>query len=49
MQLRNISFQNVWEITQLAVNDAQKSFVAPNYISLIEAFVTRENGGAKAL
>lgn len=45
MELRKISFEDVWEITELAVEDSQTSFVTANTISLIEAFVTRENGG----
>lgn len=46
IELRRINLDNVQEITALAVREDQKSFVASNSYSLIEAFATRESGYA---
>ncbi|MDO4458893.1 MAG: GNAT family N-acetyltransferase [Clostridia bacterium] len=44
MELRKISQLNVWDILRLKVRNNQKCFVAPNDISIIEAFAVREDG-----
>ena len=37
IRLEKINGKNVWEILELRVGEAQKSFVAPNDVSIIEA------------
>ena len=47
VRLEPINAKNVWEIIKLKVGDAQKEFVAPNDISIIEAYIAMtENGHA---
>ena len=45
LHLVKITEENVWLILKLRVSEEQKEFVAPNDISLIEAYVTVSNGG----
>lgn len=45
MELVKINSKNVWDIVDLTVYDEQKSFVASNADSLIEAYVTIQEGG----
>ena len=45
IRLVRISGKNVWEILKLRVSDAQKSFVAPNDISIIEAYIAVSHHG----
>jgi len=45
MELVKINSNNVWEIVKLTVSDEQKAFVASNVESIIEAYVTKEEGG----
>lgn len=44
MELKKIDLSNVWKITKLKVKDNQKNFVAPNNISIIEAYATIQSG-----
>ena len=45
IRLEKINGKNVWDILKLRVSDAQKSFVAPNDVSLIEAYVAITHHG----
>lgn len=45
IELVKIDSDNVWDIVKLIVNDEQKSFVASNANSIIEAYVTTQDGG----
>ena len=45
IQLRKIGEKNFRDILNLCVRDDQKSFVAPNDISLIEAFIAISHHG----
>lgn len=45
IRLETISGRNVWEILKLKVGEHQKSFVAPNDVSIIEAYVAITSGG----
>lgn len=45
IRLEKINGKNVWVILKLRVSDAQKSFVAPNDVSLIEAYVAIAHHG----
>ena len=45
LRLEKVTGKNVWEILQLHVRDDQKSFVASNDISIIEAYTTITGGG----
>lgn len=45
IQLRKIGEKNFRDILDLCVRDDQKSFVAPNDISLIEAFIAISHHG----
>ena len=40
LRLENVNAKNVWEILKLQVLENQKSFVASNNISIIEAYTT---------
>ena len=40
IHLEKINGENVWDILKLKVSDSQKSFVAGNDISIIEAYTT---------
>ena len=40
IHLEKINGKNVWDILKLKVSDSQKSFVAGNDISIIEAYTT---------
>lgn len=44
MELKKVDLSNVWELTKLKVKDEQKNFVAPNNISIIEAYATIQSG-----
>lgn len=44
MQLKKITFQNLWEIVGLSVKESQKSFVATNTVSLLEAYAALSSG-----
>ena len=47
IRLEMISGKNVWDILKLRVSEAQRSFVASNDISIIEAYIAQiENGHA---
>ena len=39
ISLRQINGKNIWNILKLRVGEAQKSFVAPNDVSIIEAYI----------
>ncbi len=45
IRLERISGKNVWDILKLHVGDAQKSFVAPNDVSIIEAYIAITHHG----
>ena len=45
IQLRKIDANNVWKILALEVADNQKSFVATNTQSIVEAYCAITNGG----
>ena len=40
LYLEKVNGKNIWDILKLQVSEAQKSFVAANDISIIEAYVT---------
>ncbi|MCI8624257.1 MAG: GNAT family N-acetyltransferase [Provencibacterium sp.] len=44
MELRTIGFHNLWEIVRLSVKESQKSFVASNTVSLLEAYAALSSG-----
>lgn len=47
LRLEKVNGKNIWELLKLYVSEEQKSFVAGNDISIIEAYaVTTENGYA---
>lgn len=46
MELRKIDLGNVYDIIQLKVGDAQRSFVATNTDSLVDAYATVQSGYA---
>lgn len=45
IQLRKVDIQNVWNILALSVSDNQKSFVATNTESIVEAYCAITGGG----
>ena len=45
IRLEEINGKNVWDILKLRVGDAQRSFVAPNDVSLIEAYIAITHHG----
>ncbi len=45
IRLERISGKNDWEILRLRVSESQRSFVASNDISLIEAYVAQNEYG----
>lgn len=45
LRLEKVTGKNVWEILGLHVKDEQKSFVASNDISIIEAYTSITGGG----
>lgn len=45
IKIVKIDSDNVWKIVKLTVYDEQKSFVASNTASIIEAYVTTQDGG----
>ncbi len=45
LKLEKINGKNVWEILKLHVSEEQKSFVAGNDISIIEAYTTITGNG----
>lgn len=44
MELIKVDLSNVWEIIKLNVKESQKSFVASNSTSIIEAYATIQSG-----
>jgi len=45
IRLEAVNGENVWDILKLHVGDAQKSFVAPNDVSIIEAYIAITHHG----
>lgn len=45
VRLEKINAKNIWEILKLKVNDEQKEFVAPNNMSIIEAYIAITSNG----
>jgi len=45
IRLEKINGKNVWEILELRVGETQKSFVAPNDVSIIEAYIALSHHG----
>ncbi len=45
IRLEEINGKNVWDILKLRVSDAQRSFVAPNDVSIIEAYIAVTHHG----
>ncbi len=45
IRLERTNGKNVWDILKLRVSDAQKSFVAPNDVSIIEAYIAITHHG----
>jgi len=45
LRLEKIVAKNVWDIIKLRVNKEQEDFVAPNDLSLVEAYVAVTNNG----
>lgn len=45
IKIEQINAKNIWEILKLKVNDAQKEFVAPNDMSIIEAYIAITGNG----
>ena len=45
IHLEKINGENVWDILKLKVSDSQKSFVAGNDISIIDAYTTITSNG----
>ncbi|MBR2223306.1 MAG: GNAT family N-acetyltransferase [Christensenellaceae bacterium] len=43
--LKKVNAENIWDILSLSVDEGQKSFVADNKTSIIEAYLTLEAGG----
>lgn len=38
LRLEKVDGKNVWDILKLKVSEPQRNFVAPNYVSIIEAY-----------
>lgn len=45
LRIEKVTANNVWEILKLGVGEGQKSFVAGNDVSIIEAYTTITGGG----
>lgn len=45
IRIEKVTGKNVWDILRLSVKDEQKSFVADNNISIIEAYTSITGGG----
>ena len=45
IRLDRINGKNVWDILKLGVSDTQKDFVAPNDVSIIEAYIAITHHG----
>ncbi len=45
LKLQKVNGKNVWDILNLKVTDSQKEFVAPNDISIIEAYTAVTGNG----
>lgn len=45
IRIEKVTGKNVWDILHLSVKDEQKSFVADNNISIIEAYTSITGGG----
>ena len=46
VRLVEVNAKNIWDILKLQVSEAQKSFVAPNDLSIIEAYISITGNGA---
>lgn len=44
--LQKINAKNVWEIVKLKVKKEQEDFVAPNDLSIVEAYAAEKSGGS---
>ena len=45
LHLEEVTYKNAWDLLKLKVGKGQEDFVAPNDISLIEAYLTTVGGG----
>lgn len=45
VRLEKVNSKNVWDLLKLRVNKAQESFVAPNDLSIIEAYISITGNG----
>ena len=45
VRLVEVNAKNIWDILKLQVSEAQKSFVAPNDLSIIEAYISITGNG----
>ena len=45
IRLVEVNAKNIWDILKLQVSEAQKSFVAPNDLSIIEAYISITGNG----
>lgn len=45
VRLERINSKNIWQVLKLKVSDKQKDFVAPNDMSIIEAYIAITNNG----
>ncbi len=45
LRLEKVNGKNVWELLKLSVSESQKNFVAPNEISIIEAYTAIAGNG----
>ena len=45
LYLKKVDGNNVWDILKLTVSEAQQNFVAPKYISIIEAYTAITGNG----
>ena len=45
IQLEKINGENIWDILKLNVSESQKSFVAGNDISIVEAYIAITSNG----
>jgi diamine N-acetyltransferase len=44
VELKKVDFKNLWEVVRLSVKQSQKSFVASNTVSLLEAYAALSSG-----
>ena len=45
VRLVEVNAKNIWDILKLQVSEAQKSFVAPNDLSILEAYMSITGNG----